>query len=66
MQVFGLEFTHGEIQQVAHRDIWMHLNHNWLRFTRILKSLTILGLNEEAMAFFRFLEKKIGNARPWI
>jgi hypothetical protein len=61
MQVFGLAFEHGEIRQVADKDIWMHLNHNWLRFTRILKSLTILGLKDEAMAFFRFLERKIGN-----
>ena len=48
--------------QIAHKDIWIRLNHNWLRFTRILRSLTILGLHDEAMAFFRFLEKKIGNA----
>jgi hypothetical protein len=51
----------GEIQQVASRDIWVRLNHNWLRFTRILKSLSILGLPDEALAFFRFLERKIGN-----
>jgi opioid growth factor receptor-like protein len=61
MQVFGLGYTHGEIHHVVHQDIWMHLNHNWLRFTRILKSLTLLGLKDEAMAFFRFLEQKIGN-----
>lgn len=63
MQVFGLEYSDGFLQQVAHRDIWMHLNHNWLRFTRILKSLTILGLTDEAMVFFRFLSRKIGNVR---
>jgi Opioid growth factor receptor (OGFr) conserved region len=62
MQVFGLAYTDGEVRQVAHKDIWIRLNHNWLRFTRILRSLTILGLHDEAMAFFRFLEKKIGNA----
>ena len=41
----------------------MHLNHNWLRFTRILKSLTILGLNDEAMEFFKFLQRKVGNVQ---
>ncbi len=61
VQVFGLEYNYGEIQQVVSRDIWMHLNHNWLRFTRILKSLTLLGLKDEALAFFHFLERKIGN-----
>lgn len=61
MQVFGLSYVDGEIRQAGHKDIWLSLNHNWLRFTRILKSLTVLGLPDEAMAFFRFLEKKIGN-----
>lgn len=63
MRVFGLEYADGCLQQVAHREIWMHLNHNWLRFTRILKSLTILGLEDEAMEFFRFLQRKIGNVQ---
>jgi hypothetical protein len=31
-------------------------NHNHLRITRILKSLCLLGLEEQASAFFRFLE----------
>jgi hypothetical protein len=62
MQVFGLIYIDGDVRQAAHKDIWISLNHNWLRFTRILKSLTTLGLHDEAMAFFRFLEKKIGNA----
>ena len=66
MRVFGLQYTHGEIQQVVERDIWMHLNHNWLRFTRILRSLTILGRPDEAMAFLRFLERKIGNVDSMI
>ena len=61
MQVFGLVYDAGEVRQTRKLDIWMRLNHNWLRFTRILKSLTMLGLNDEAMAFFRFLEKKLGN-----
>ncbi len=61
MQVFGLNYVDGEVHQVAHRDIWIRLNHNWLRFTRIMKSLTLLGLPDEALAFFRFLQKKVGN-----
>ena len=63
MQVFGLTFKNGEIWQVANQDIWMSINHNWLRFTRILKALTMLGLPLEAMAFFRFLDRKIGNVK---
>jgi hypothetical protein len=63
MRVFGLDYADGCLQQVAHQEIWMHLNHNWLRFTRILKSLTILGLKDEAMEFFRFLQRKVGNVQ---
>jgi hypothetical protein len=35
---------------------WLELsNHNHLRITRILKSLRLLGLEEESAAFFRCL-----------
>ena len=61
LQVFGLIYENGEVWQVKNVDIWMRLNHNWLRFTRILKSLTVLGLPDEALAFFHFLKKKLGN-----
>jgi hypothetical protein len=61
MQVFGLVYDEGEVRQTRKVEIWMSLNHNWLRFTRILKSLTTLGLRDEAMAFFRFLDNKLGN-----
>jgi hypothetical protein len=37
---------------------WLHPgNHNHLRITRILKCLMILGLQEEAQAFFECLRK---------
>ncbi len=32
-------------------------NHNWLRITRVLKSLRLLGLESEAAAFYEFLKK---------
>jgi len=59
--VFGLAFGNGQVYQVRHVDIWMSLNHNWLRFTRILKCLTLLGLPAEALAFFDFLLHKVGD-----
>src|SRR5581483_1014370 len=49
LRVFGLVYKDGEVRQVANLDIWMSMNHNWLRFTRILKSLTTLGLPGEAL-----------------
>jgi hypothetical protein len=34
------------------KRLWMHPNHNWLRITRILKSLRLLGLENEARMLF--------------
>jgi hypothetical protein len=34
---------------------WIHLNHNWLRITRCLTSLRLLGLTREAAALFACL-----------
>jgi hypothetical protein len=37
-------------------DVWSAPNHNWLRVTRILRSLTLLGLGHEAQALHGWLE----------
>ena len=37
-------------------DVWEYPNHNWLRITRILRSLSLLGLEAEARALYRRLE----------
>jgi hypothetical protein len=34
------------------REVWEEFNHNWLRVTRVIKSLRLLGLEEQAKAFF--------------
>jgi hypothetical protein len=36
-------------------DVWTSPNHNWLRITRILRSLTLLGLESEAKALYACL-----------
>jgi hypothetical protein len=38
------------------REVWTIPNHNWLRITRVLHSLRILGLQEDAQRFFACLE----------
>jgi hypothetical protein len=38
-------------------DVWAAPNHNWLRLTRILRTLTLLGLADEARALYGWLEK---------
>jgi hypothetical protein len=37
-------------------DVWDYPNHNWLRITRILRSLHLLGLDAEAQALYRRLD----------
>ncbi len=39
------------------RALWAYPNHNWLRITRVLKSLRLLGLEADARAFWRCLQK---------
>lgn len=35
--------------------VWSRPNHNWLRITRVLRSLNLLGLPDDAQAFFTLL-----------
>jgi hypothetical protein len=42
---------------IRRQSIWTHSNHNWLRITRVLKSLRLLGFEEEARAFWNCLEE---------
>lgn len=37
-------------------EVWARPNHNWLRITRILRSLRLLGLEAESRALYRRLE----------
>jgi hypothetical protein len=43
--------------------VWDYPNHNWLRVTRILRSLHLLGLEVEAIALYRRLEDFHGRRR---
>jgi hypothetical protein len=37
-------------------DVWGSPNHNWLRITRILRSLVLLGMEGKAQAFYQWLD----------
>jgi hypothetical protein len=37
-------------------DAWASPNHNWLRITRILRSLTLLGMEGQAQALYERLD----------
>jgi hypothetical protein len=38
-------------------DVWAYPNHNWLRITRILRSLTLLGREAQARALYERLSE---------
>jgi hypothetical protein len=44
--------------------VWAGPNHNWLRITRVLRSLNLLGLPDEARAFFALLATVRGKIDP--
>jgi hypothetical protein len=44
-------------------DVWAAPNHNWLRVTRILRSLRLLGLEGEARALYEWLKTLYGSRR---
>jgi opioid growth factor receptor-like protein len=37
-------------------DVWTSPNHNWLRISRILRSLTLLGMAAQAQALYEWME----------
>jgi hypothetical protein len=55
----GLRCEDGRIVKAPDFDkkagVWRHPNHNWLRITRVLSSVRMLGLDEPCRAFFEFL-----------
>jgi hypothetical protein len=44
-------------------EVWAYPNHNWLRITRILRSLCQLGLESEALSLFKRLEAPYSQRR---
>jgi hypothetical protein len=62
LNFLGLEMDH-DGQVVRHEQfdlrigVWNHPNHNWLRITRILKSLRLLGFDAEAKAMWKCLRE---------
>jgi Opioid growth factor receptor (OGFr) conserved region len=53
----GLSLVDGTVREGPNftdrsADVWLAPNHNWLRITRILRSLHLLGLEADARALF--------------
>lgn len=57
LRFFGLEYVDGEVRATPEFEliVFQIANHNWFRITRVLKSLRLLGLEKEAVAFYKFL-----------
>jgi len=55
----GLERSTGAVRLgrdfAGKREVWVYPNHNWLRITRVLHCLGLLGLDEERAALFQGL-----------
>ena len=58
LTVLGLSFDSDSVEEIKDVGLWAAPSHNWLRITRILKSLTLLGHEEEANALLRYCEVK--------
>jgi hypothetical protein len=56
----ALVYDDGEVRETdefpARKRVFEIPNHNWLRITRVLLCLKTLGLDDEARAFFSYLE----------
>ena len=54
----GLEYKDDQLALTNKKqNVWCGLNHNWLRITRDLNCLSLLGLKQEAKCLFECLEK---------
>jgi hypothetical protein len=58
LSFLGMKMEDGKIEFVEYpKVVWHGFNHNWLRITRILESLTLLGLETEAKLMLECLER---------
>lgn len=65
MKVVGVVYEDGSLRHASDVSdltyVWLTSNHNWLRFTRIIRSLMILGQPELARMFLRFSEEAVAD-----
>ncbi len=56
----GLQLRNGQVTEAPtferKKSVFAYPNHNWLRITRVLSSLRLLGLEDQSRAFFTFLK----------
>ena len=52
----GLVLEEGKIQEYRSTSIFKYQNHNWLRITRVLKCLSLLGQKNLAIKFYNYLQ----------
>jgi hypothetical protein len=63
MRTAGGTITEGPNFEVRKADVWSGPNHNWLRISRVLRSLYLLGLEEQSKAFYTWLEVQYRSKR---
>ena len=66
----GLRYEDGRVTKTSDfdrkADVWRYPNHNWLRITRVLTSLRLLGLEDQSREFFAFLKDLSDSGRSGI
>jgi hypothetical protein len=55
LKALGLRWEEGRVVGNGDTYVFKTRNHNWLRFTRVIRSLSLLGLRAEAEAFLTFV-----------
>jgi hypothetical protein len=67
LNFLGLDYKEGQVVETENFEpIQFRIdNHNWFRISRILKSLRLLGCEEQAIAFYKYL-KKIHEENGWV
>lgn len=59
LKFLGLALEDGQIvlgpDFLERKEVFEGVNHNWLRISRVIRSLRLLGLDREAEVFFAFL-----------
>lgn len=66
LNFLGLDYEDKKVVETEFFEpiVFMMANHNWLRITRVLKSLVLVGLDKEALAFYETL-KMFREERGW-
>lgn len=56
LEFLGLKYEPPYFKLITDDNVFVYPNHNWLRISRMLKSMSLLGLREDAVNLYNYLE----------